>query len=129
MKLAQAQCEEVGALGVHRLTCRIHYPTFCSMIHTLQLSNKRVDELRRLLQKRLKKAKASVTLSSELIQAADVIAGKAQRSAFVEQAIRRYLRTLLRQVRHQRDLEAINAKAAITNRGSDGLLDLQAWPE
>ena len=48
---------------------------------------------------------------------------------FVEQAIRCYLRTLLRQVRHQRDLEAINARAAITNRGSADLLDLQAWPE
>lgn len=113
----------------NRLTCRIYHPTFCSMATNLQLSTKRADELRRLLQKRLKKAKASVTLSGELIEATDVIAGKAQRSAFVERAIRRYLRTLLRQVRHQHDLEAINAKATISNRASDDLLDLQAWPE
>lgn len=94
-----------------------------------ELSEKRAEELKRLLQKRQKKAKASVTLSNELIEAADVIAGKAQRSAFVERAVRRYLKVLLRRVRYRHDLKAINAKAEVTNRESDDLLHLQAWPE
>lgn len=94
-----------------------------------ELSSKRIEELRRLLQKRLKKEKASVTLSGELIQATDAIAGKAQRSALIERALRRYLKTRLRQVRHQHDLAAINSSAGVANKESDDLLDVQAWPE
>lgn len=93
------------------------------------LSTKTAATVQRLLGQREKKAKASVSLSGELIRAADAIAGKAQRSALVERAVRVYLRSMLRRARHAHDLQAINASAEITNRESDGLLDLQSWPE
>jgi metal-responsive CopG/Arc/MetJ family transcriptional regulator len=93
------------------------------------LTQRSLDRLARLLRRREKKAKTSLSLSAELIEAADFIAGRSQRSAFVERAVRVYLRHVMRQARHRRDLAAIDARAEVTNRESDGLLDLQAWPE
>ena len=93
------------------------------------LSNRTLTELERVLKRREKKEKASVSLSGEIVEAADVLAGKDGRSAFIERAIRSYLRALIRRGRDQRDLELINAGASITNTESDRLLDLQAWPE
>ena len=100
---------------------------FGSMISNL--SKKRAAELQRLLSKHEKKTKASVSLSGELIRATDALAGKAQRSAFVERAVRQYLHAILRRARHEHDLQAIAAQAEGTNRESDHLLELQAWPE
>ena len=93
------------------------------------LSTQTAVRVQRLLGQHEKKAKTSVSLSGELIRAADAVAGKAQRSALVERAMRAYLRSMLRRARHAHDLQAINARAEITNRESDGLLDLQSWPE
>ena len=67
--------------------------------------------------------------AGELIRATDALAGKAQRSAFVERAVRQYLHAILRRARHEHDLQAIAAQAEGTNRESDQLLELQAWPE
>lgn len=94
-----------------------------------RLSAKRVAELERLLSQRGKKAKTSISLSGELLRATDVVAGKAQRSALVERALRRYLKSILRRARHQRDLRLIADRAAVTNRESSLVLALQAWPE
>jgi metal-responsive CopG/Arc/MetJ family transcriptional regulator len=93
------------------------------------LSAERTAELQRLLSQHGKKAKTSVSLSGELLRATDVVAGKAQRSALVERALRRYLKFILRRARHQRDVALIAARAALTNRESDQVLSLQAWPE
>jgi hypothetical protein len=46
----------------------------------------------------------------------------------VERAVRRYLQAILRRVRREHDLQVIAAHAEPTNRESDQLLDLQAWP-
>jgi metal-responsive CopG/Arc/MetJ family transcriptional regulator len=89
----------------------------------------RVAELRRVLRRAEKKEKVSLTLSAELLVAADMIAGKARRSALIERALRRYLRGLLRRARDRHDRERIDAQATVTNRESDKLLDLQSWPE
>ena len=105
----------------------INCATFGSM--PTKISERHAAELERVLSKHEKKQKASVSLSGELIRAADVLAGKAQRSALLERAVRRYFRQLLRRVRHERDLRLIDARAKVTNRESDTLLDLQSWPE
>jgi metal-responsive CopG/Arc/MetJ family transcriptional regulator len=93
------------------------------------ISRKTAAELERLLTRREKKANASVSLSRAIIRAADAVAGKARRSALVERAMRSYLRSLVRRARNEHDLHAINARAEVTNRESDALLDLQAWPQ
>ena len=82
-----------------------------------------------MLSKHEKKQKASVSLSGELIRAADILAGKARRSALSEHAVRRYFRQLLRRHRHERDLRLIDARAEVTNHQSDDLLALQSRPE
>ena len=96
---------------------------------TPELSPRQLAELERLMARREKKAKASITISAEVLRAADLVAGEAQRSALVERAVRAYLVELTRQARNAHDLAAINAQADVTNRESDDLLDFQAWPE
>lgn len=88
-----------------------------------------ISEIKRYLQRREKKEKTSVSLSGELIAAADALAGKAQRSALIERALRSYLKRIIRRAGNEKDLAAINAHAAISNRESDKVLELQAWPE
>ena len=92
------------------------------------ISPRQLAELRRLLGRREKKAKTSISLSGELLEATDALAGKSERSAFVERALRRYLNAIVRRARHQHDLEVIDANAAASNKESDTLLDMQAWP-
>ena len=96
---------------------------------TSRLSNRTLADVERVLETREKKEKTSVSLSGEIVRAADIMAGKAQRSAFVEKAVRAYLRRLLRRARNARDLRAINSRAEITNREADWLLEFQDWPE
>jgi metal-responsive CopG/Arc/MetJ family transcriptional regulator len=97
--------------------------------HPEPLSAKRAAELRRALSAHGKKAKTSISLSVDLLRATDVVAGKAQRSALVERALRRYFKVILRRARHRQDLAAIAARSTVTNRESDQVLELQAWPE
>lgn len=92
-------------------------------------TDRTIGELKRHLQRREKKEKTSVSLSGELIAAADALAGKAQRSALIERALRAYLRRMIRRNQNEKDLAAINAHAVAINRDSDWLLDIQAWPE
>lgn len=96
---------------------------------TSKLSDRTLADLERVLEKREKKEKTSVSLSGEIVRAADIIAGKAQRSAFVEKAIRAHLRRLIRRAHHEHDLAAINSRADVTNREAEWLLEFQDWPE
>lgn len=93
------------------------------------LPPKRVAEVQRLLRTHEKKAKTSVSLSAEVLRAADVVAGPEGRSALIERAVRRYLKQVLRRSRHHQDLAAIAAHAEQTNRESDELLAIQSWPD
>lgn len=70
-----------------------------------------------------------MSLSGQVLAAVDTVAGKAERSAFIEKAIRQYLRRLIRRHRHDKDLAIINANAAAINREAELLMDLQTWPE
>ena len=70
-----------------------------------------------------------MSLSGELIAAADALAGKAQRSALIERALRSYLKRIVRRAENEKDLAAINAHSAVTNREAEKVLELQAWPE
>ncbi|MGH7582527.1 MAG: hypothetical protein ACREL5_04790 [Gemmatimonadales bacterium] len=90
---------------------------------------RRVAEARSLLARHQKKVKASLTLSGELVEAADLLAGPSGRSALVEEALRQYLEAIIRRARDEQDLDAINRAAEKGNRESDALLGLQEWPE
>ena len=96
------------------------------------LGRDKAIRVQRLLGSAGRKTKASLSLSGPIVNATDLVAGKARRSAFVEKAVRSYLRALLRReqsVQDEHDLQLINASAEATNRASDDLLRIQAWPE
>jgi hypothetical protein len=82
---------------------------------THSLSPQQLTRLGVLVQQRTPKRKASVSVSRALLEATDEIAGEAQRSAFIERALRRYLRHLLRQQRNARDRVILDANAERLN--------------
>lgn len=68
------------------------------------------------------KRKASVSVSGPLLDAADEIAGQAQRSALIERALRRYLRSYVRRQRNARELALLNANAKRLNAQAAAVL-------
>ena len=72
------------------------------------------------------KIKTSVTLSDTLLAAIDRHAGKgANRSEFIETAVRAYIAALVRKQQNLRDLAIINRRAARLNREANDVLDYQ----
>ncbi len=97
---------------------------------TRGLTARRLGDLRRTLDTRdERKTKTSISVSGELLRAADLIGGPDRRSALIERALRHYLEALLRRARHAHDLAALDANADALNAASDEILALQSWPE
>lgn len=72
------------------------------------------------------KIKTSVTLSDTLLAAIDRHAGKdANRSEFIENAVRSYILALVRKKENLRDLRIINRRAARLNREAEDVLGYQ----
>ena len=73
------------------------------------------------------KTKTSITLSSDLLEEIDRNAGSnASRSAFIEAAMREYLKEKVREAINRRDAELINANADYFNREMEDVLRYQA---
>jgi metal-responsive CopG/Arc/MetJ family transcriptional regulator len=72
------------------------------------------------------KVKISVTLSDSLLAEIDRHAGRgANRSEFIETAVRCYIAALVRRKQNLRDLAIINRRAARLNREARDVLDYQ----
>lgn len=72
------------------------------------------------------KIKTSVTLSDTLLTAIDRHAGRgANRSEFIEAAVRSYILALVRKQENLRDLTIINRRAARLNREAKDVLGYQ----
>ena len=72
------------------------------------------------------KEKISITLSSDVVEGIDKLAGSKQsRSAFLERVIRKYLRERARAVVQARDLERLNRGADRLNAEAEEVLDYQ----
>jgi len=72
------------------------------------------------------KVKTSVTLSDSLLAEIDRHAGRgANRSEFIETAVRRYVAALVRRKQNARDLAIINRRAGRLNREALDVLDYQ----
>jgi metal-responsive CopG/Arc/MetJ family transcriptional regulator len=76
------------------------------------------------------KVKTSITLSEELLKAADKRAKQQRRtrSDFIEAAVRAFIRQLIRDERNARDLEIINENADFLNREANDVLEYQVLP-
>ncbi len=76
------------------------------------------------------KEKTSITLSKDVLESVDRLAGsKHSRSAFIERVLRRYLRQRARAALQGRDLERINNAADRLNREAAEVLEYQASGE
>jgi metal-responsive CopG/Arc/MetJ family transcriptional regulator len=77
------------------------------------------------------KRKTSVTLSEELVEELDRVAGPSDsRSAYIERVLRSHFRRRARAARDEQDVERINAGAGALNAEMDAILGLQApWPD
>jgi metal-responsive CopG/Arc/MetJ family transcriptional regulator len=72
------------------------------------------------------KIKTSITLSEDLLKAVDEYAGEYHnRSGFIEEAVRVFIRQLIRRQQDARDLEIINHRADHLNREAMDVLTYQ----
>ncbi len=72
------------------------------------------------------KVKTSITLSEDLLKAIDEYARKYNnRSEFIEEAVRVFIRQLIRRQQDARDLEIINHRADYLNREAMDVLTYQ----
>lgn len=91
---------------------------------TKRVAEASVDFLSAAVRRHTTKVKTSVSVSGALLEAADAVAGKAQRSALIERALRRYLRRIIRRKRHERELAILNANAErLNDEGAKALAD------
>jgi len=75
-----------------------------------------------------RKAKTSVTLSTNLLKVIDRLAGSNQRSAWIEVAVRAYAKRELRRERRARELELLNRHAGELNaEGDDSAMYQAPW--
>ena len=73
------------------------------------------------------KEKTSITLSGDVLNAIDRLAGSKQsRSAFIERVLRQFLRERARAAVQARDLERINAAAQRLNAEAAEVMEYQA---
>jgi metal-responsive CopG/Arc/MetJ family transcriptional regulator len=76
------------------------------------------------------KEKTSITLSSDVLERVDNLAGsKFSRSAVIEHVLRNYFRERARRKTHARDLELINAAADRLNSEAADVMEYQALEE
>jgi len=72
------------------------------------------------------KIKTSITLSEEVLLEIDQISGESRnRSAFIEIAIRDFLKKRAKKIRDDRDLEILNKNSKRLNREAEDVLSYQ----
>ncbi len=72
------------------------------------------------------KIKTSITLSQDLLREIDgIIKGNTNRSVFIEQAIRSYLKQMERDQRNRDDLEILNRHSSRLNREASDVFSFQ----
>jgi metal-responsive CopG/Arc/MetJ family transcriptional regulator len=72
------------------------------------------------------KVKTSITISDDVLKAVDKLSGpNANRSEFIESAVRRFVEHLRRERRNAKDLEIINRRSKRLNREASDVLEYQ----
>lgn len=72
------------------------------------------------------KAKASITLSGNLLKVIDTLAGPAERSAWIERAVQTYTARQLKEKRRERELALLNKHAEKFNADGEDSASYQA---
>ena len=101
----------------------------CSIVYrmsTRSLSANQLAALSVLIATPATKAKASITLSGNLLKVIDSLAGAAQRSAWIERAVHSYAARELKERRRERELALLNRHADALNAEGDDSATYQA---
>jgi hypothetical protein len=99
----------------------------CSM-SVKTLSSKQLAAVSALISAPASKAKASITLSGNLLKVIDTLAGASQRSAWIERAVQSYAARQLREQRRERELALLNKHAdALNAEGDDSAAYQASW--
>jgi hypothetical protein len=93
---------------------------------TRSLSANQLAALSALMATPATKAKASITLSGNLLKVIDSLAGAAQRSAWIERAVQSYAARQLKERRRERELVLLNRHADALNADGDDSASYQA---
>jgi metal-responsive CopG/Arc/MetJ family transcriptional regulator len=92
------------------------------------LSAEQLAALSALMVTPASKAKASITLSGNLLRVIDSLAGAAQRSAWIERAVQSYAARQLKERRRERELALLNRHAdALNAEGDDSAAYQASW--
>jgi hypothetical protein len=111
----------------YRLIWRIKGSMLCSM-SVKTLSPKQLAAVSALMAAPASKAKASITLSGNLLKVIDTLAGASQRSAWIERAVQSYAARQLREQRRERELALLNKHAdALNAEGDDSAAYQSSW--
>lgn len=114
-------------LATPHLTWRIKGSIFRRM-STKALSSNQLAALSALVATPAGKAKASITLSGNLLKVIDTLAGEAQRSAWIERAVQSYATRQLKEKRRERELALLNKHAkALNAEGDDSAAYQASW--
>jgi hypothetical protein len=100
--------------------------TLSSMTSRREISPARAAKLQRLLTSRSKKTKVSISVSADLVAAADELAGKSHRSELFERGIRSLMRRVVRRARHERELALLDKHAESLNAAAADSLEFQS---
>jgi hypothetical protein len=93
---------------------------------TKSLSADQLAALSALIATPASKAKASITLSGNLLNVIDSLAGASQRSAWIERAVQSYAARQLKELRRERELTLLNRHADALNAEGDDSASYQA---
>jgi hypothetical protein len=93
------------------------------MILHREIPPARAAKLQRLLISRSKKTKVSISVSADLVAAADELAGKSHRSELFERGIRSLMRRVVRRARHERELALLDKRAESLNAAAADSLE------
>jgi metal-responsive CopG/Arc/MetJ family transcriptional regulator len=92
------------------------------------LSSSQLAALSALIAAPASKAKASITLSGNLLKVIDTLAGASQRSAWIERAVQSYAARQLKEQRRERELALLNKHAdALNAEGDDSAAYQASW--
>jgi hypothetical protein len=100
--------------------------TLISMILHREIPPARAAKLQRLLISRSKKTKVSISVSADLVAAADELAGKSHRSELFERGIRSLMLRVVRRARHDRELALLDKHAESLNAAAADSLEFQS---
>jgi metal-responsive CopG/Arc/MetJ family transcriptional regulator len=93
---------------------------------TRSLSANHLAALSALIATPATKAKASITLSGNLLKVIDSLAGASQRSAWIERAVQSYARRQLKERRREWEMTLLNRHADALNAEGDDSATYQA---